>query len=70
VAETEKMAELVGEDGFKVVGFGMGGKSCRRGERGVGIAGIADIGIEDLPRFGGDGGSGAVRRSAFTFASV
>src|SRR5258708_38356006 len=40
-AETEKMAELVGEDGLEVVGLGRGGQRGGRCERDLRIAGAA-----------------------------
>ena len=45
----------MGENGFQVVGFGIGGQGERSSEGGVRIAGIKiDIGIENLSRSDGD----------------
>ena len=45
VAEAGKVTELMGEDGFEIVGFGMGAESGGSSERGVRIARVeVDVG--------------------------
>ena len=56
VAEAEKMAELVIENGFEVVGFGRVGQSSGCCEDDLGIAGVEiNVGVENLSELRGSG---------------
>jgi hypothetical protein len=55
MAEAQKMSQLVSQDRFQVVTFGMSAKRERRGKSGVGIAGIEiNIRINNLAWCNGD----------------